>query len=42
MEIKVGDVLVVMPGPERAENMPKAVSGRTIDLRSLTVMSQIV
>lgn len=37
-----GESFEVMIGPERALHMPNAVSGKTIDLRSLRVTNQIV
>ena len=37
-----GELFEVMIGPERALQMPNAVSGKTMDLRSLRVTSHIV
>ena len=39
---RLGKELVVNRGPDNALNMPKAVSGATMDFRSLSVKSQRV
>lgn len=40
--IAFGELFEVRTGPERALQMPNAVSGKTMDLRSLRVTSHIV
>lgn len=40
--IAFGELFDVRIGPERALQIPNAVSGKTIDLRSLRVTSHIV
>ena len=40
--IAFGELSKMMTGPERALQMPNAVSGMTIDLRSLRVTSHMV
>lgn len=42
MKDRRGDWLVVRSGPDRALKIPKAVWGKTMDMRSLRVKSQIV
>ena len=39
---KEGFVLVVSRGPDSALNIPNAVSGKTMDLRSFLAINQIV